>query len=298
LQAGYSSAGPIVKSRISADAEWVVHVDNDTFNKSRLGQIVRAEMVKRGMEEKFRNFKEMSSFHPLDDINNITIYGQGKKEVALIQGKFDKSKILAFVRANPHHKQIEYHGINIQQWGRSAETEVPFPVPNEQIMSGGFYDDDLIVLSADLSAIERAFDVLEGSQPSAANSFFDNIDIQSKNTFLQAIIANDAPGILDNAASTVILKNTNRLVLEIGEIEKSVFVKIILNAYTKDAAEGIKKLLDGIAAYLILAGKEKPELAELAQQIKISNIENTVQINFESEPDLIMRMIPQRFPWE
>ena len=79
--------------------------------------------------------------------------------------------------------------------------------------------------------------------------------------------------------------------------EKNIFVNITLKADSKEAAENIKKLLDGIVAYLTLTGQEQPELAELAQKIQVSGFENTVQINFEQiKSDIIKRLTQRLFP--
>jgi hypothetical protein len=296
LNAGYLNAAPLEKKRISADADWMIHVDYDSFNKSRLGQIIRSEIIKREIEESLKNFKEEFSFHPLDDINNITIYGQGnerQKAITLIQGRFDKSKLLESVNKNPGYSQIKYGQFDIQQW-QSTKTAITGDA-NEQMMFGSLYNKDLIIIGAKLSAIEHAIDVIEGKQPRAADSFFGNRPIHSNNTFMQAIAYN-VPNIVGKNTGDLILKNTNRLALEISGNEKNIFANINLTAVSKEATEDIRKLLDGIIAYLTLAGEDKPELAELARKIQISSNENSVQINFEAELEKIKQPIEQ-LPW-
>ncbi len=294
--AGHLVAGPIVQKYISADADWVVHADYEQFNKSHLGQIIRSELANRGIEERFKNFKEVFSYHPIDDINNITIYGRGKdreKAVTLIRGQFDNNKLLALVGMNLNYEQIEYHGIKIQQWNQQEKTAAQDTT--EQTMFGCFYGNDLVVLSTGLPAIEQAIGVLDGSRASIADDFFGGMAIKSENVIFQAMVKN----VSETAGKDphpLLFRRTRQLALGIGENENNVFVNITLKADSKETAEYMKKILDGITAYLALTEAEQPEFVKIAQKAKISNVDDTVQIILELEPQIIKHLTQQHLP--
>jgi hypothetical protein len=294
--AGHLIAGPIVQKYISADADWVIHADYEQFNKSHLGQAVRSELASRGIEEQFKNFKEVFSCHPIDDINNITIYGQGNdrnKAVTLIRGQFDKNKLLELVGKNPKYEQIEYHGIKIHQWNQQEKTAAQNT--KEQTMFGCFYNNNMVVLSSGLPAIEQAVGVLEGSRASAASDFFNQMTINSANVMFQATVKNISETVGKNPHA-LLLRRTRQLALTIGENENNIIVNITLKADSKETAEYMKKILDGITAYLALTEEEQPEFVKIAQKTKISNLDDTVQINLEIEPEIVKRLALQQLP--
>ncbi len=296
LQPVHLIAEPLIKSYISTDADWVVHIDYDRFRKSQVGQIIRSEIVNSGIEAEFKKFKETFSFHPINDVNSITIYGQGKNlenAVALIKGRFDKDKLLGFVKMNPGYKQIEYNGMIIHQLKQPGKD---FPQSTaEGMMYGGFYDKNLIILNRKLAEIEKALEVLQGLRPGAGDDFWGN-NIVSNNNFFEAFVKNVSE-FVDSNSSAVVLKNTKRLVLEMGENDKNVFIKTSLYADSKETIEGIKKLLDGIIAYLTLEESKTPELVQFAKKIQLTVDDNKVQISLEMEPDTMKLLTKQLFPW-
>jgi len=86
-------AGPLDLEQVSGTASWVVHANQQQFRKTKTGQLVRTEMVNLGLEEHLTNFATIFSFHPIDDVRDVTLYGEGKDRknaVVLIDGFFDK----------------------------------------------------------------------------------------------------------------------------------------------------------------------------------------------------------------
>ena len=284
-------AGEIFTNRVSSDAQWVVYFDNDLFNKSQSGRVFRSEIDKSGDESNLKNLENLISLRPFDDINNITIYGRGKdrkKAITLIQGKIDKSKLQTFIETNTSHKLIQYNGIDIHQWSLPVNDFTN--EPNGQIIFGGFYRNDLIVLGSDLSVIEHAFDVLKEPQLSASGDFLKDMAPDNNNSFFQAVVKNIS-GLLGSDSDTVILKNTNQLSLKIGENQDTFFVNLTLNTDTNEIAESIKKIIEGLIAFLTLENNNMTHTAELVKRIKLSTDDNSVQIDFEMELETIMHLI-------
>jgi len=286
--------GPIMKSQVSGTANWVVHADCEQFNKSRLGQLIRAELSSLGIEEKLQDFAKVFSFHPLDDVRDVTIYGQGQdreKAVVLIKGKFDKEKLLALIRSNPEHQESEYGSIVIHRWRN--EEKVPSQDAKEQMMYGCFYRDDLIVIGAGLPAVKHALDVLNGSTASAVGGVFDSAIQQRQGVFFM-VAANNLAQTVSDQQKAAVLKQANQLALAVGEDEKNVYVNVNLKASSQEAAEYIRRILDGILAYLALAAKEQPKLAALVENIKLSCAQNTVQVYFKSDPEPILQFLKEQ----
>ena len=286
--------GPLAMNQVSAAANWVVHADCEQFNKSRLGQLVRAELANLGIEEQLKNFATVFSFHPLDDVRDVTIYGQGQdrdKAIVLIEGRFDKEKLLALVRMNPKHEQTQYGSIVIHGW--QHEEKIPGHDVKEQMMYGCFYRDDLIVMSAGLSVVKHAVDVVNGSAATAVGGAFDAIIMQSKGIFFQ-VAANNLAQTVGDQQKAAVLKQAHQLALAVGQDEKNVYINANLKADSQEAAGYIKKILDGIVAYLALAGKEQPKLAALVERVNVSCVQDTVQIHFRSQPEPVLQFLKEQ----
>jgi len=287
--------GPLVMEQVSSGANWVVHADYEQFNSTHIGQLIRQALRDIGVQEKLDNFATVFSFHPLDDVRNVTIYGTGKdreKAVVLIDGNFDEEKLLALVRLNEHHEEIEYGGITLHKWFDENQKG-----PNGtagQMMYGCFYQDDLIVMGAGQEGVKHAVDVLRGSAENAANVIFSRAAQNAKGAFFQAMALNVAEIVGENQ-ETAALKKTNQVGLAVGESEGSFYINLDLTAKSEEAAQAVTKMLEGIIAFTVLSDEEQPKLADLAKKVKVTCENKTVRVHFESAPEPVVQFLKEQW---
>jgi hypothetical protein len=193
---------------------------------------------------------------------------------------------MALIGLNPEYKKFEYSGIEIHQW--LQEHKNPDGEIEKQITYGCLYGDDLIVLGSGLPAFKQAIDVLEGSAPGTASDIF-NDDLLD-NAFFQ-VAAEDMAQTIGDKSNAALLRLTEKLVIAVGEAEDKIFSTVNLTAKSEKTTEYIKMMINGVIAYMILAGEEEPEMAELAQMIQLSSSGNTIQIRLELEPEFIQQSI-------
>lgn len=284
-------AGPLVMSQVSGSASWVVHADQQQFKKTLTGQLIRKELVNLGIEENLSNFAMIFSFHPLDDVRDVTIYGTGKdreKVVVLIDGFFDKEKILPLLRMNPQYKETKYGDIILHEWFDENQKD-----PN-QMMHGCFYKDDLIVMGAGLDAVKLAVDVLKGSAKNAAGDTFNQAALNAKGAFFQAV-GKRVGEMVGQDPEAAVFKQTDQLGLAIGEIEGKFYIDWRLTAKSEEVAQAITQMLEGILAFVSLPNEEQPKLAELAKKIKINCEVKTVKVKFESAPEMVVQFLKEQW---
>lgn len=287
--------GPLVKSRVSGSANWVAHVDIERFNSTQIGRLIREELRNQGMEENLTNFANVFSFHPLNDVRNVTIYGQDQKPekaVVLIEAKFDKERLLTVLRFNPSYEEAEYGDIVIHSWVDEKKQD-----PNDSNigrMYGCFYNDELVVMGAGLEAVKQAVDVLNGSAENAASGVFNQASLNAKGAFLQ-VAANNVGEVVGEEPEAAALKQTDELSLAIGEFEGNFYVDLDLKAKAEEAAQAISKILDGIIAFATLAGEEQPKLAELAKKVELSCVQNTIQIRFKASSETVFSFLKEQW---
>jgi len=285
-------AGPLILEQVSGGADWVAHADQQQFKKTQTGQLIRNEMVKLGIEENLTNFATVFSFHPLDDVRNITIYGTGKdrkKAVILIDGFFDKERILSILRTNPEYEEIKYVDIMLHQWYDENQKD-----PNNKMMYGGFYKDDLIVMGAGLDAVKHEVDVLKGSSENAAKGVFKLASLDAQTPFFKAAGKNIGE-IVGPGPQAVVLRLTNQIGLTIGEIEGRFYLDLVLEAKSEEATQAITKILDGIIAFVSLQKEEQPMLAELAKKAKVSCEKTMVKVHLDSDPETVVQFLKNQW---
>ena len=285
--------GPLVKSRVSGSANWVAHVDIERFNNTQIGRLVREELKNQGVEEKLTNFANIFAFHPLDDVRNVTIYGSGQdrqKAVVLIEGKFNKERLLALLCLNPSYKEIEYGEIVVHSWVDKKKDDPD----TSETKYGCFYNDELVVIGAGLEAVKHAIDVLNGSAENAASGVFSQAALDAEGAFF-LVAANSVSEMVGQEPEAAVLRQTDELGLAIGEIEGNFYVDLELKTKLEEAAQAISKITEGIIALAALAGEEQPKLAEMAKKVKLSCERNTVRVHFESDPETVFSFLKEQW---
>jgi hypothetical protein len=293
LVEGSLLAGPIVLEQFSGSASWVVHANPQQFKKTQTGRLIRNELVNLGLEENLTNFATMFSFHPLDDVRDVTIYGTGqdrKKAVVLIDGIFDKERILSLVSMNSEYKETKYGDIMLHQWLDENQKD-----PNYKMMYGCFYKDDLIVMGSGLDSVKQAVDVLEGKAKSATSEIVSQTTLSAKGAFFHAAGIRVGEMVEGEDPQAAALKQSDQIGIAIGEDEGKFYINVGLIAKSQEAAQAIKQMLEGIIAFVSLPNEEQPLLAELVKKIKVSCEQSKVQVLFQTEPELVVKFLKEEW---
>lgn len=278
-------AGQINKTMVSGDADWVVHGDWEKFNESGISKLVRDELAGAGGDEKLEFFKSIFSFHPFDDIRSVTIYGQGQdksKAVALIRGNFDKSVLTNLLRQNSTYAEKKHGDHDIAGWVDDKSGEQQY---------GAFHGKDIILLGTNRDRVAKGLDVLDGKAKNARQKGLFKILKKSSNDAFLVAAANDVGKMAQNWNKAMMLKNTEQACLTVGESEGNVNINLSLAATSSQTAQELKQLIQGMVAFLNLAGQEQPQIAQLASAIKVDTRRNTVRVKFEYNVDKISEFV-------
>jgi hypothetical protein len=287
-------AGPLQLREVSRDANWVVHTDYERFSKSVIGKLIRTELVVQGMEEKMKSFSTVYSFHPIDDIRDVTVYGRGKDKeeaVVLVDGRFDEGKLIALVSMNAKHREIPYGGVVLHRWLHEERKKDKIET---QMMYGCILERRIVVMSAGLDAVKRAVDVLKGSAANAVGHSFDWGDRAAVGVFFQAM-ATSVGALTAQEKKATVLRQTDTLDLVIGEEKDRFYCNLNLSAKSSEVAQNVDKMLAGMIAFASLAGEAQPQLAELAKHLQLSWEDKTVHLHFESEPQLVFDLLKEQW---
>jgi hypothetical protein len=296
LMMGILGATPVWGStlaleQVSSEANWVVHVDSEWIWQSHLGRLIRQGLAETDAEVKMENFATIFSFHPLDDIHSITLYGKGPEEskaVVLIKATFEKDVILALLRMNDTHKESNYGDRIIHSWVDDKDKDKE----PDKVKYGSFYNQELVVIGGSREVVVKALDVMEGKAANAKTSgTFDSLNMGKLGVMIMA----SAQGIDEMVThkQAMSLKQTEALKLSIGENEKKFYIDVNLTAKSAEAADNIGKMAQGMLAFGMLAGEEHPQLAKMAQAVELYWQGKDVRVYFEWSSDDIYAVLKQ-----
>lgn len=289
-------AGPLAKTHISADADWVVHINNAQFARTQIGKMIRAELGALGIEEKLGGFSAIFGFHPIDDLRNITIYGTGtdeSKAVALAQGKFDPDQLIALVTMNPMYEEIPHGDSIVHKWRDDENTDEH---GNQKIMFGCIHKNKTVILGRGLDTVRKAVDVLDGSADNAADSL--NLPaLKAKGAFIQ-IAGKNIARMAAQQGQAAMLKQAESISLAVGEVDSKFYATVSLIANNPEAAQAIGKMADGIIAFMSLARQEQPQLAQIANAMKLSYKDNRVSMRLEVDSNKVMAFLKEQWQKE
>jgi hypothetical protein len=301
LAAVPAMGGPLQKNEIGAGANWVVHADLEMFRNTTFGKLFLAELQNQGLEEKLQSFETIFSFHPLRDVRDVTLYGQGQDRsnaVVIADGRFDPEKLVAVVRWNPQYQEIAYQGTTVHQW---LSEEKKGDKTTTQMMYGYIHDGRQVVISSGLDALKQAVDTLKGpagGAPVGANDdspLLGRIPQTRGNTFVQ-VAATGVGQMVGEDPKAAVLRQTESLALAAGETGDKLSIELVLTSESVEVAENMVKMFQGILAWASLATEEQPKLSELAKNVSLSRADRTTQVRFEAPVQAVFEFLKEQ--WE
>ncbi len=225
-------AAPIDPSLVPASAKWVLHVDLDAMRGSATGrEVFRRIEAEQGA--KLTTFKRISSVHLLNDVHNITLYGDGRPErgVALISGNFDRAHMTDIVRAADGYSESSHESVTLLHWQ-----------DGEKQQNAAFAAEGFLVLSRQDELLPLALDTISHRQPGLGEADFPGGDkplVTAMAKLGEIKLPADASAIVRNLKTVRISasEGDGRFVLDAA-------------AGTADAARAklLRRTLDGIVA--------------------------------------------------
>ena len=270
-------AAKINPAHIPAKAKWLLHMDIDAFKETTLGKHVMKEANEKGLQ-KMKALQDMFGIDLENDIHGATAFGNGKKDngVLIIHAKANQKKLMNFVVLNDTYEKTSHGKHDIH----SLEDEKK---PGRHNFFC-FYNKKTIVAGPTMDHVTESLDVLNGEAPSMTL----NDDVLALGKFVDSPVLHgygDFAGLLEmnKNPKAELLKTISSMGMAIGE-EGGLFMSAFgLSASTEESAAQVENLVRGMVALGSLSATEKPELAKLANAVKISRDGKFVAIQFEME---------------
>jgi len=260
-------------AQVSAEANWLVHFDYDQFNGSTISKLVSEELAKSDVEAEIAKFVEIFSFHPLKDIQGITLYGRDddpETALVIIEGQFERATLLDLLDQAQNHQIIPYETFDIHSW-LTDKNEMAY---------GAFFTDHTVLLASRFNSVQQGLSVLSGTQENAQmRGQFTLIQPTQQGEFFQ-VAATDFSHMVQDDNAPYVLKNTRELNLAVGEWQGNLFFNFSCDVAEAQRAVNVANLFKGIFAVTALVFEKKlPEVTQFAQDVQIVSHANIVNVS-------------------
>lgn len=275
-------AGPPPAERVASSAQWAAHVDVEGFLASKVGALVLEQVKKPEIAAGLIVLKNVSGLDLTKDLKGITLYGIDAGEengAAVIEGTFDREKLLALLRANPSLRETKVGELDAYQWTDEPKGDKPGA---ERF--GLFFSNNLIVVAGSRNMLEQAVAVLQNKQDSMAQVAIPASIKPSVGSYLFVYLA-ELPKVPADQKAVELLSKFVSGRFEIGENAGNFFSR--LTVLTKDAqtASNLSKMADGVLGFLDLvkdlSENGRPliptEAASVLKDLKVSASDTAVE---------------------
>lgn len=268
-------AAPLNKAQVPSGAKWVVHVDFDAFRVSQMGQLVKGE-IEKVHQAKLNAMKELLGSDLSTDISGLTVYGPDANEanvVAMINGTFNRQKLLALLALNDAYGESEYNDQKLYFWRDDKKGK-------DQV--GTFATDNLILISQTEDAVKGTLDVLAGRSAALAadkSTSLYGLTEGTQGAFVVAAADGLSDLVKDNEHAAV-LQNSKMSVMIADEAQGQMRLFVQLEANSIEAAQQVEQMARGMLAFAMLQQEQHPELKPLLGACNLTRTDAKISFEF------------------
>jgi hypothetical protein len=254
-----ASAKPLDLSKVSRDANWLMHMDFDAMRSSEIGSFMRDSMEKiPDAVDRMDQIKDKYGFD-LDGLSFLTMSGTGErhKGIAIMKGGLDLDTLIDFVKSKD---SIEVSRIGKQKVYSSTNGRHPMafaPVKKGVIVGGpdADYVSEGIMLAKGKSASYKGHSLLQAITES----------IDNPGLLLFADIKGAAKtNVLDQRAMTMVEK-VKAGGMAIGESEGLIQVIAVIETTSEETSKQVEAMIRGGMAMVDMRKAQDKRLERFIQ---------------------------------
>lgn len=266
-------AAELVPARIPATAKWQLHLDLDAARTSEIGKLIFSQ-IETEHGAKLQGLKRISGVHLLDDVHDVTFFGDGKPEhaVVLLNANFDKGHLVDVVKAADGYHAEVHGGITIHEWTDKDEPQF-----------AAFASDQLLVFSRQGPAVKEELDLLQSPPVSGA-----------------AALANTAPPLMSASANlseielpedvSKILKLATKVKVSATEAKGRFGLQVEAASQDAEHAKRLVRMIDGLIA-LAESGEVANQPASLQSDVQVTVDQPGVVLSISAPVDMTARLL-------
>lgn len=274
-------AGPLQKAHIAADAQWVIHLDVEALLATRVGDTLAREALDPKLAGPTANLKQELGFDfNWRRIRSLTLYGtdftgpQDLRGVLLVETDMDVAQGLEAARSKfAAAGQGDVGGLR-----RLDDVSFPLYCLQDMLYVAAERGRPVVVGKGRGTAV-KARAVLQGEAPNlkAAPGFGEFCQTGDGFFFVAA-----AQGFSETAPvppQAKVLRMADGLRFSLGEFADQVRASLALSTRTRESAQQIQLVVQGMLALATLSQPDDPDLQTLLRSMGVSLDDKVVTLN-------------------
>jgi hypothetical protein len=272
-------AGPLQKEYVAADARWLLHLDVENLQTTKIGEFIAHEFLDKGFAKPTRDFaRELQFEFDWKKIQSVTAYGTsydsraGINGVLLLRTSMEVEKLLDGIVAKLAAAAAE---------GPLKKTEtgngVVYSFKDEVF---GVITRGVLLISKSKMELEKARAVVLGQEANLTKATtFSTLPAATSGFFLLGAAEGFSTADLPRQAK--VLKSAEGGHIVLGETQGRCFIDLALLAKDAEAAQQIQQVGQGLMALAALNEGENKDWQALIRGLKIDSSDKRVTVKLE-----------------
>lgn len=270
------NAAPLQRADVPAGSIWLAHADCDGLRPTVVGQYILAELDKPEAQAQMAALQAIFSFDPRKQLHGLTLFSTGSKPedpVLLLYADFDADRLTTLAKAAKDSQNTKHNDHVIYNWIDEKKPEKDGVQPR---IYASICGKNTIVFGQQEAPVAAALDVLDHKSPALAASAFPQLGKAGGTSLIEA--ATEKLDAVTKDPNAAVLKLAKRIQLQLGEANRQVTGRLVLEA----GDEGVAKTMSSVAQGLIGLMKlqtDKPDNLKLADALAIAQDGTTVTVS-------------------
>lgn len=272
-------AGPVPAHQIPGEAQWLIHLDVESFRHSTTGaRLIQALVESRTME--FGDTVPVNFATVINGLDGITLFGTSIE----MDGEDPMADGVAILRGSPQLIEVLQGAVAAAELEKPDAVRVIEESPRRVLLFPGcihasIVSDRVVAISKSNENLQTFFATLDGEHPNAGESnLLETLDAAGEEFFFAAVAEgiNTIPSLPPQAR---VLQMTEGVTVRVGENGPLLNLDISLRTDRDETAVQVRQVLQGVVALASLAQVEYPELQRVLTSIKLASEGRNVRLD-------------------
>jgi len=280
-----SRAGELDPSHVSADAQWLFHIDYEALSDSDLVKALRQHYP--GVTQTVQGW--MNSRYGIDppqDLKSATLFSsdyQPYTGVVLIQADYKADAIEARLRKAKQHSTSNYQGQTLHTV--LLEKQGPKSPSGDKEMTVVMVDEDTLLLVSSIDRAKSVLDLLNGKTRSLADTDSPLLAGDATKAWIYGA-AKELNQIKEHPVAMPVLAQHQQISWSFGAHDDGkLYERADFVANDEAVAEKMKNVLEGAVAYETLWSEGSKAMTNLMQNVSIEQNGATTRFNWQGESE-------------
>lgn len=287
-----AEADRLVLKEMPANTRWLLHFDLQRWLSSpwlsAFSTSGEVPGLPDGMMNRIEKFQTDSSINITSDLQSVTVFGTGDENAVFhLRGRWDPDRLSAIASGQP--------GVIRERWGDYELLSWPGGGPGKgpERLYGCFARPDLMIIGTSLPGIGAALEAQQAQDANlAGNGTLSRMSDRTSQAFLR-ILALDGTKIATNMHQAALLHQSDRLSFAIEPEAEDLAIKLDIDAISEQAAADMLRMIGGIQAMLTMRANAEPQLARLAQSLRVRSQGRQFNASLKLDPETLAFLAQQ-----